>query len=244
MKKHVLILLAICAVKAGYSQTETGKMNYQLNFGTTLTVPYKKTIEISPNINNNPQTDYNSNFGYFLEFLVSYNFNNKYAISTGLNYNNNTLKIDDKIAYTENKGTLTSSYLNLPILFRYRFSDKIPLSISAGPYFGLLIGATEKGTTYIDTAEFVFITPNDPVIESIEPIHKYDNDIKKDYTKIDFGLLVELNYELKLCKRLTGVILTRFNYGIKNVLTDDLANKNIASKWQNYNLIIGFGIKI
>lgn len=242
--KKILIILILGLISCGdILAQDLKKFNYQLDLGTTLTIPFKNTIEIWPDTDNPPQTNYRSNLGYFFEFLVSYNLNKKYAISTGLNYNYNSLKIDNTIGLIEDKGNLTTSYFTLPVLCRYRFSDKIPLSISVGPYLGFLVIAKENGISYIDTARFVPVKP-DPVLDSIEPRQKYNNDISKDYTSIDIGLSVQCDYEIKLSKRLTGIILTRFNYGFKDVITNDMVNNNLANDWRNYNFMIGFGIKL
>ena len=237
-----ILILGLFIIECNYGQ-DFKKIDYQIDFGVSLTIPYKKTIEIWPDIENHPKTDYGSNLGYYLEFLISYNFKKKYAINSGLYYKYTSIKINDKIGYIENKGNLTSSYLNLPILIKYRFSNKIPVSISAGPYLGFMIRANEKGTSYIDTAGFTFEEP-DPIIQTIEPIQTYDKDIKKDYTLIDFGLSVKIDYDFRLSKQLTGIILTRFDYGLKDVMTNDLVNNNIASNWKNYNILLGLGIRL
>ena len=38
--------------------------------------------------------------------------------------------------------------------------------------------------------------------------------------------------------------MSRFNYGFKDVITNDLVNNNTANDWRNYNLMIGLGIKL
>jgi hypothetical protein len=246
--KQILMILIFGLISLGeiYSQ-DFKKVNYQLDFGTTLTIHYKKTIEIWPEFEGYPQTDYSTNFGYFLEALISYDLNSKFSISTGLNYNLTSLKINGKISLFENKGNLTNSYLSFPVLIKFRLSDLLPITISAGPYLGLLISANEKGTSYIDTSGFIIAEPDpefpsDPVFQ-LEPKKKYDSDIKKDYTSIDYGLSIQLDYEINLSHGLKGVILTRFNYGLKDVLTNDLVNNSSANDWKNYNLMIGFGLK-
>lgn len=153
-----------------------------------------------------------------------------------------SLKINDKIGLIENKGNLTNSYLTFPVLIKHRLSDKIPITISAGPYLGVLISANEKGTSYLDTAGLVFAEPE--AVIQIEPTQKYDTDIKKDYTSIDYGLSIQLDYEISLSRGLKGVILSRFNYGLKDILSNDLVNNSSANDWKNYNLMIGFGLKL
>lgn len=58
------------------------------------------------------------------------------------------------------------------------------------------------------------------------------------------GASLQLEYEVKLSQSIHGVILTRFNYGIKNVLTNDLMNNSSAKEWKNYNVMVGFGLKL
>lgn len=242
--KQILTILILGVIAKGniYSQ-ETKKYNYQFDLGTTLSVPYKKTIEIWPEIEGHPQTDYGSSYGYFCELLVSYNINQKFFVQTGLNYNSNRIDINDKIGLFENKGKISTSYINIPLYLGLRPIDNLPLSVSVGPYIGFILTAKEKGTSYIDTAGFVIMEP-DPVLQSIEPKKDYDTDIKGDYASIDFGLSLQLYYELKLSENLRGVILTRFNYGLTNALTNDLINNNSVSDWKNYSLSVGFGLKL
>ncbi|NJO90066.1 MAG: PorT family protein [Chloroflexia bacterium] len=237
-----ILILGVIAIGNIYSQ-ENRKVYSQFDLGTTLSVPYKKTIEIWPEIEGRPQTDYGSGFGYFCELLASYNINQKYFIQTGLNYNLNRIDINDKVGLIENKGKVLTSYLNIPLYFGLKPIDGLPMSVSIGPYVGFILTAKEKGNSYIDTAGFVSMEP-DPVLQSLEPKQDYDSDIKGDYTSIDFGLSLQLDYELKLSENLRGVILTRFNYGLTNVLTNDLMNNNSASNWKNYSLMIGFGLKL
>ncbi|MCK4663201.1 MAG: PorT family protein [Bacteroidales bacterium] len=241
--KYIILITGIIAVTNLFGQ-EFKKIDYQVDFGTTFSIPYKKTIEIWTNIEGHPKTDYSSGFGYFFEFMISYNINTNLAIISGLNYNLNKFEIYDKIGLTESKGDLTSSYLHLPILINYSVSDKLPISISAGTYLEFLINAREKGTSYIDTAGFVFGDVPDPVIVAIEPVQDYNNDIKKNYKDFDFGLSVQLDYKLTLSDRLLCVVFSRFNYGLLDVITNDIQVNSSASKWKNYNLLIGIGLKL
>ena len=239
--KRIFTGLGILIVTNIFGQ-DFKRFDYQFDIGTTLTIPYKKTIESMPEVDRHPVTNYYSDFGYFLECMISYNFNKKVAINSGLNYNYSSLAINDKVGFNESKGNLTSSYLHLPVLFKYHVFDKI--SISVGPYVGLLISANERGTTYIDTAGFGAFGIHDPLLDAIELIQKYDKNIKDDYTDIDFGLSGQVDYELALGEKWIGVIFSRFNYGLKNVMTNDLVNNNTATEWKNYSLMIGLGIKL
>lgn len=241
MRKILMVLIFGLVTLGEISAQDSKRINYQLDFGTTLTVPYKKSIVVMPELDAYPQT-YSSGFGCFLEALVSYNLNSKYSINTGLNYNFTTVDMHDINGLFEDKGNLTNSSLTIPVLMKCRLSEKIPISISAGPYLSILISAKEKGTTYIDTAGLELLEP-DPAFDAMEPTRKFDTDIKKDYTAFDYGVSLQLDYEIILSQELKGVILTRMNYGLKDVLTNDLENRSIAEDWKNFNLMIGFGLK-
>jgi Outer membrane protein beta-barrel domain len=235
--RQLITLLGLFYLTNIFGQ-EFKKINYQIDIGTTLTVPYKKTIEVMTEYEGHPVTDYSSNMGYFFEFLISYNINTKFSIESGLNYNYSKLKINSSIGFTDNKGHLTSSYIGLPIMIKYRALDY--LSIACGPYFGLLLSVKEKGTSYIDTSAFIYPGGDlDPGFQIIEPVQGYNNDITERYKDFDFGLSGQVTYDIKLGDKLTGLIFTRFNYGLINCIVDD-----INYKWKNYNLIIGLGIKI
>jgi hypothetical protein len=233
--RQIFALIGIWMATSLYCQNTT-KLSYQFDLGTTVTIPCKKTIEQWPDIANHPETDYGSDLGCFFEFLMSYGLNDKISISSGLNFNLSKLKIDDKIGILESKGTMTKSYMHLPVFVKYRMADHI--SLSAGPYLGLIVGATEKGTTYTDTSQIVMPEP-DPIIQTLDLVKEYHHDIKKYYKDFDFGLSGQVEYELKLNSKLAGVIFTRFNYGFSNIMDDQ-----VFYKWKNYGLMIGLGIKM
>jgi hypothetical protein len=218
------------------------KVNYQIDFGTTLSMPYKKTIEVWPELENHPETNFAAGWGYFFEMILSVPINSRNSILTGLNYSHLSTKVDDINGAFEQRGTITSSYITLPLLFKYRLSEKIPVSIASGPYFSYLAGAKEKGYTYFDNSDLDPETP-DPVFDSIEPKQNYNRDIKKNYTSTDYGLAVQLDYEISVWEKYNLLILTRFNYGLKDVITNNLVTINPASDWKNYSLMFGAGFK-
>lgn len=243
MRKITLTLIGLLFLNVNLIVgQEFKKIDYQFGFGTTVSIPYKKTVELWPEFEGHPKTDYNSSLGYFFELIISYKINAKFAINSGLNYNYGRLKINDKIGLTESKGNITNSYLNVPILIRFQLSDNIPISFSSGAYMGILIGAKEKGTSYIDTAGFV--DSGDPVLESIEPVQDYNNDIKGNYKKYDFGLSTQLDFEVKLNNKFSGIIFSRFNYGLTDVITNETYTNSSASEWKNMNLMFGIGLRL
>jgi hypothetical protein len=240
--KLLFTILAVLATISAFGQNFK-KIEYQFDLGSTITIPFKKTIELWPEFKGHPKTDYNFDLGYFLEFLISYNFNQKVAIISGLNFNYNNLKIDDNVGFVESKGDLTISYLHLPVLVNYQLFNHIPLTLSTGPYLGLLLAANEKGTSYIDTTGFVYLETN-PEFQPVNSIQNYSREVKNNYTSFDFGLTLQGNYKIKLNQRLEGMVFARLNYGLKDVITNKVESYNTASYWRNYNLLIGLGIKL
>lgn len=233
--------IILCFVAVNIFGQELKKTQFQFSVGTAITIPYKITIEIWPEVEGHPGTDYGSNFGFFSEFIFQFNIDDKISINPGLNFIYSKLKINDKIGFVESEGNISSSCLQFPVLLKYHLSEKLPISISAGPYLGLLLSANEKGTLTIDTE----ITGSaDPIIYLLEPGLEYNNNIKKDYTLIDLGLSIQIDYETRINNKLAGVIITRFNYGLMDVMSNEIVNKNTANDWKNYSLMIGFGLGI
>lgn len=244
MKYCPLLLIFMLGFSSiALAQEAEKNVDFQLGFGPSLSIPYKNTIEVMPELERNPRTDYFPRMGYFFDASLSLHLNKHYAIQTGLNYHLSSIKINDRVGFYESEGQITNTCLSLPLLLKFRISQKIPLSVSAGLYFSILLAANESGTAFIDTAAFVSFMP-DPLIESIEPVSKYNSDIKKYYEPVDFGLSLQIDYEFWTKKAIAGVLFTRINYGLKDVLTNEPNNRNTASQWKNYSVMLGFGVKL
>ncbi|MCB8999394.1 MAG: outer membrane beta-barrel protein [Bacteroidales bacterium] len=241
--KLIVTIIGLFAFTNLFSQ-DFKRIESQFDFGPTMTIPYKKTVETWPGVIDGPQTAYSTNFGYFFEYIICYNISNRIAFYSGLNYNLNQYKIDEKFVFMERKGNLTSSNLYIPAFIRYRLSENIPFLLSAGPYFNLLIHTREKGTLFVDTAEIVYIGEHDPLIELMNPIQKYDDNTTKEYPSFDYGLSAQVDYEFMLNKKIDAIIYSRFNYGIKRKTGSNLVSISTSNYWRNYTLMIGFGIKL
>ena len=248
MKKKILIAILTVFVLSSYAKDkENNKFNFQFDLGTNISIPYKNKVlaptTLLPTENNGCyKTVYNSSFGYYLEVLTSYQLSDKFSISSGINYNYTSIKITDEEGLSVSKGNLTHSYMNIPLIIRYKIMNNIPLYISTGGYLGFMVNAKEKGTTYLDTARIVVVDPNDPLLQAEQ---NYNNDITSDFKNLDFGLLFQLEYEIKFSEKITGVFLSRFNYGLQEViLTQKEIKHSSAYEWKNYGILIGFGIKL
>jgi hypothetical protein len=239
MKKPLFLPLFLIMVFNSHGQ-ELRKFSFQYNMGSTLSIPYKKTIELFPDFEGHPQTEYFSRFSYFIEGQFSYWFNQRLSVNTGLNFNINRLGIIDKIGLQTNTGEVESSYFTIPLLVNYHFKNKI--AVSAGPFFSILNNAKEFGTSVTDTSKFNFYDSHDPAILSQDFNYEYDSEIKKNLSPIDYGLSVQIDYTFNISKRISAVILSRFNYGLNDIIVD-FQQRNTATVWKNYSLLFGAGIK-
>jgi hypothetical protein len=240
----IVIFIIFCNI-TGFSQN-TKRFSYKLGTGTTLSVPYQKDVEFhttQPLLFGSNKTEYKPNFGYFVEGLLSYHFNPKYSLTSGLIFKHISYKIHDGRDIFYSKGTLSNSYLNIPISINYRINNKF--SISTGPYLGVLLSAQENGTTYIDHSSIIVNDPNDPLLK---PEQDYCNQIKNDYHTLDYGLTAQFSYDFSVSKRISGYAFSRFNCGLKNVLSTGFGKTqtmhSAAHDWLNFNISVGLGIKL
>jgi hypothetical protein len=244
--KLIVTIIGLFAFTNLFSQNFK-RIEYQIGFGPTLTIPYKRSVDTYPEaFESGPQTVYTPNFGYFFEYMMSYNISSRIAFYTGLNYNLNQYNKDDKfeLIFMERKGTLTSSNFYIPAFIRCRLSENIPFLLSAGPYFNFLIHAREKGTLFIDSVQTIYFGGLYNLIKSMDPIQKYENNTTEEYRYFDYGLSSQLDYEFKLNKNIDAVIYSRFNYGIKRKTASNFFSQSISTNWRNYTLMIGFGLKL
>ena len=215
ISSFIIMILIIVSVKG---QTNK-KINYQINFGTCISLPYKYKIEI-------PKYDmaFNSNpsFGYFTEILVGFNFNNQFSIFTGVNYLQSNLNINNNFFDLKIKGKRKSSSLVFPLVAKYQFSKKLPVIVGFGTYFSKILTIEEKGTSLVNNM-----------------ISSHDLDIKERYKSYDFGISGQVDFDLRISDKVMCVLFSKFNYGLINVM-----EFSSWDKWRNYNMLLGFGIKI
>lgn len=244
MRNITGVLLGIIVSASAIGQVNK-KWHFQLDFGTTLTVPFMKTEENSSGHNGQTidveKINYSSEFGYFAEIMASHNLNPELSLLMGGSYSNKTFEITSEAGLLSSKGTITTSHIRIPLQLRYNLMKKIPVAISFGPYLSVLTGANEKGTLYLDTANMTLSDPNDPLLL---PETNYSDDIKENFEALDYGLTIQLDYEILVSKKITGMILTRFNYGLTEVIKEHPAGISSPERWKNYNFDIGVGIKI
>ncbi len=236
----ILGLLIISSISA----QDIKRFDFQFDIGTNLAIPSTRSYETMVEIEGHPETKYQPGLGYFAEILMTYNFNNSLGLQSGINYNQSRLRVKDKTGLIENNGDIKTTYINLPILIKYRFSKSSPFTAAVGAYLGLILNANQNGVSIIDTAGFVVIPGDEPPI--VEPKTNYSDDIKSNFKDFDFGMTLEIGYEFTLSEKFSGLFFSRFNYGLLDVKSDEFygGSKYTIDKWHNIGLTIGLGIKI
>lgn len=226
------------------SSQDIKRLEFQFNIGTNISFPSTRSYETMVQFEGHPETKYASQFGYFAEVLMTYSFNKNLGLQSGVNYNNSKLKVVDKTGLIESKGDITTTYIQLPILIKYRLSDSFPFTFAGGVYCGLMLNACQNGTSVFDITGLE--TSPDGEIPLVEPVFNYSDDIKTNFKDLDFGLSFQMGYEFNISEKYSGLFFSRFNYGLIDLKSDEFyvgSNYSIG-KWHNIGLLIGIGIKI
>lgn len=249
MKLKIVVLYFITILPA-YGQL-TSRTDFLFQIGTNLSVPNLDWDVSNYVVQNEPS------FGYQLEFMISPKSKSKSSVAFGINYSHYNLKVFEKYLFLYGynnqlfrgkKYTNTKLYINLPIVYSYRLSEKIPFSLSAGAYVGLLMESKNKGNYYSNYdsgfIEFITYPPDDELINlpgDVEYIGmEYEEFNTEDLERIDYGILLQTDYEYKIKPRIKGTIFLRFNLGLRDVGVTKYNNYN---KYKNYYLQFGFGFK-
>lgn len=238
MRNFVFFSLILLSLNVIAQEKIQRKIYYQINFGTTVSIPYKNKIETLTNFPNHPIFEYQSWYGYIIEGKIGYNLTSNSTINCGINYKRISYGINYKEGIFERNGKLFTDYISIPLLTKFK-SDKMPISLGLGLYAGWIISAKEQGVIKTDISQIIVNDPNDPVLLNIKTEQDFNRNTKDDYKDIDFGLIIHIDYEIKLNNNLSCMIFSKFNYGLTNILVD-----KIEYDWKNRNILIGIGLKL
>jgi len=234
MKNLIFAMVLLLSVST-YGQG-TKKFNYQLNAGSTLSIPYNKLIS---NNYGRYQKSY-CNAGFFAEGHLIYNITNRYSLLTGINYEYNNLRINSVLGAETLKVTIYSQRINLPVEFRCKVLALKPIYICAGGYIGTGISKKERGTRYIDFSMLHEIDPNDPLLNSTQIQESpYSRDYHNGFT-LTYGLSARIEYILKMNDKTGMVVFSGCSYGWSN----STENNFKTEKDLNFLAKLGVGINI
>ena len=175
----------------------------------------------------------NPALAYLVGINIEYKIKEKFSLKLELNYERKSQKADNIIEFSEtgdpNEQSLkyyfstkrNYDYLVLPILLKYKFTNKKNFCISGGPFIGYLLKS--KLTNNLNITGFNF--------DSI--------DFTASNKKTDFGISLGLGKEIGLSKNKTVNFEIRENIGLSNTSKVDVWGGGKV-KTNSINLLIGF----
>lgn len=121
-------------------------------------------------------------------------------------------------------------------MIKYRFSDKIPLSIGLGPYCDIIIRVKDQGVETTPPSYFSSST-------GLTTKNNYNNDVTSNYNLIDLGTAFLLEYEIFKTKPHVISVFSKLNMGVTDSAKRNPGAWNI-NFWINYTLFMGLSIEL
>ena len=238
MKKLSFIMAVAMLLCVSTMQAKNEKISYQIQAGLNLSQITSADVDEVEGL------DYKDGVkpGFNLGFRFDYQFNDYFAVQTGLTY---TMKGEKyKRSYngeyysTEQKTKHTAHYFEIPILAgaRYSINDDIQLKFNTGPYIAIGLGGKCK-TKYEET--------NTGDTESHESWQQFFGDPEKEDSegckRFDAGWKFELgvdikNYYVGLAYDLGFVDIT--NGDVKKANKDNDNYKSMMNR--NFSINVGY----
>jgi hypothetical protein len=212
MKKN--LICALCAAAAMFISTVA---NSQMTYGGRLGL---NLANISGDYGDDEAPGMLTSF--YLGGVMNYELSDKLFLAPELNFSIKGAHSNYESTFTF-FGVTTStkvdvkssmSYLEIPINVGFKFSDA--LSLKAGPYVGILMGAKSKGTS-------------ESTVAGVTTSTDIDDDSKDGLSSTDFGINVGLAYAME-----SGFgVEARFSQGLSNIydiegLDDKFSNRVIS----------------
>jgi len=237
MKFAFLILLIVCCFSSFnlFGQSKN-PLSYQLNVAANITIPAKRTIEIWPEIEGHPVSEYSQSTGGFIELSINYAINEEISFNPGIYLSDNLIS-ESYTSLIENRvSNIRLTYTGISALLEYKPDKDKKLSIGIGPYVSYLILANEKGVVTIDSSQLLLQTYPDPEISLKED---YEKKLTNNYKNYDVGLSLNIDYSALEKDKFTAFLFARFNYGLLDIQKFESENR-----WNNYTVQIGFGVRL
>ena len=123
--------------------------------------------------------DTKSKVGYYAGVFMNVPVSESFSIQPEVLYNNLGSKVSSTVLGTTYSSTLNLDYVAVPVMFQYKATPQFYLE--AGPEFGILVGAKDKGTEKLTVA-------------GTTTTRDYTNDIKDDVNGFNVGLGIGAGY--------------------------------------------------
>jgi hypothetical protein len=238
MKRHALLfgcffLFLILSVSL------SAQVRFGIKAGTSIPNLHSDgTNEIS--------ADYKSklaeNFGVIADIGIS----EKLSLKTGLDYSEQggirngqqpvtklpaqfaQMLPDGTYLYADFNNEASLHYLEVPLMGKLQFGEKLKYYINAGPYLGFLMKAEQK--TDGNSAFYLDKTGTMPLTVQGQPVpsQSFDanTDIEDDIKPTNFGLTGGIGFDYGLSNKNSLVLDARVAYGLHSIQEDTSANGN------------------
>lgn len=242
MKQKILLTFLIAFFIKSYSQEK--KINFQLSFGPTLSIP--KTSKLTgSSLDGFPEIKSSINIGAFVLPNINYYLNEKTSLDFGLGFYLDRFSIENKIGPTIAKGNRNISQLQIPVNINFHFGKDNSYQFGLGGFASLLITAKEKLETTIDFSQLNPVDANDPNLNANSVVN--NNNIKDNYNSVSFGAFIQLKKNISFSTNTKGFLLLKINQyfnSIKNNEYDSALNNYFEFKNEKEPTTINLGIGI
>lgn len=185
-----------------------------------------------------------SKIGFHIGGFLEYSINDKFSIQPELLFSSQGGNSEIKESYEYNGVTYYESftqtpkisYLNIPLMLKYKVIEK--LSIEFGPQIGFVLNAKSKWE-YVDTEDSSY---NETIEVDILNGGNYnylgtDVEVKGRINKFDFGLNLGASYDITE----QIIVQARYNLGL-SVVDDNSTAGTSTDSWDLKNSVIQFSL--
>ena len=244
----LMIFLVPMAAMAG-----SGNQNVKIGIKAGTSIP-----SLRDNGENEISKDYESkmsgNFGLVADFLIS----GRFSLKTGLDYSGQggvrngqqpVTNLPSQLSQFLPKGTYIYAnfnnnsilnYMEIPVMGKLEWGNKMKYYLNAGPYVGVLLNAKQK--TSGNSQFYLDKTAMMPLTISGQPLgnQSFDanTDVKDDINSTNIGLTGGVGLSFDLSRNSALVFDARAAYGLKSVQKDTELNGN--SKTGGIFLTLGY----
>jgi opacity protein-like surface antigen len=139
----------------------------------------------------------------------NYGINDMFSVQAEVNYEGKGAKFDTG----DEDVNMVLGYLTIPVLAKVTFGDNIKFYANAGPYIGLLMGATWDGESEYEYQQYVGL---DPV--TFQPIYQTVTEkVKDSYKGTDFGAVIGAGAYFPLNDKMKIMVDARYGLGLGTI---------------------------
>jgi hypothetical protein len=231
-----------------YSQEK--KINFQLSFGTTLSIPKTSKLTDS-NLEGSPAIKSISNIGAFILPSFNYSLTKKMSLDFGLGYYLDRFSVENTVGPSMNKGIRNNSQIQTPININFHLGNSNSYLLGIGGFANFMLSAKENGKTTIDYSMLNKYNPSDVSFQTTSS-ENYSTNIKKNFNSLGLGAFIQLKKNFILSSHSQGFLFIKINQYLNSIKTkpntttyysSDLIIKSKNEK-QPTTINLGIGINL